>query len=167
LPTLAESEVVIGFSMIDSGVTRLRQFRATESQSTSAAMLNGHLRASVRMLNERRIERHQLPYYLQVFNRYTDRPMGCLGNVSEQGLMLISDLPILVGADFQLRLKVPDGKSGLYNIDIDASCLWCQEDETPRVFDSGFRLQAAPAEYFVLIQALQRYFSFYSLEASA
>jgi hypothetical protein len=164
---LAESEVVIVFSMMDSGITRLRQFRATESQSTSAAMLNGHLRASVRMLNERRIERHQLPYYLQVFNRYTDRPMGCLGNVSEQGLMLISDLPILVGAEFQLRLKVPDGKNGLYNIDIDASCLWCQEDETPRVFDSGFRLQTAPAEYFVLIQALQRYFSFYSLEASA
>ncbi|MEX6664520.1 PilZ domain-containing protein [Pseudomonas sp. W2-17] len=119
------------------------------------------------MLNERRIERHQLPYYLQVFNRYTDKPLGCLGNVSEQGLMLISDLPILVGADFQLRLKVPDGKSGLYNIDIDASCLWCHEDETPRVFDSGFRLQAAPAEYFVLIQALQHYFSFYPLEASA
>jgi hypothetical protein len=138
--------------------SRVWQFRATESQSTSAAMLNGHLRASVRMLNERRIERHQLPYYLQVFNRYTDKPLGCLGNVSEQGLMLISDLPILVGADFQLRLKVPDGKNGLYNIDIDA---------TPRVFDSGFRLQAAPAEYFVLIQALQHYFSFYPLEASA
>ena len=119
------------------------------------------------MLNERRIERHQLPYYLQVFNRYTDRPLGCLGNVSEQGMMLISDLPILVGADFQLRLKVPDGKNGVYNIDINASCLWCQEDETPGVFDSGFKLQAAPPEYYHLIQALQRYFSFYPLEASA
>ncbi|HXR01869.1 MAG TPA: PilZ domain-containing protein, partial [Pseudomonas sp.] len=35
------------------------------------------------------------------------------------------------------------------------------------VYDSGFRLQAAPVEYYHLIQALQRYFSFYSLEASA
>jgi hypothetical protein len=119
------------------------------------------------MLNERRIERHQLPYYLQVFNRYTDKPMGCLGNVSEQGLMLISELPVLVGADFQLRLKVPDGKSGLNIIDINASCLWCQEDETPGIFDSGFKLQAAPVEYHQLIQALQHYFSFYPLEASA
>jgi hypothetical protein len=82
-------------------------------------------------------------------------------------MMLISDLPILVGADFQLRLKVPDGKNGVYNIDINASCLWCQEDETPGVFDSGFKLQAAPPEYYHLIQALQRYFSFYPLEASA
>lgn len=119
------------------------------------------------MLNGRRIERHQLPYYLQVFNRYTDRPMGCLGNVSEQGLMLISELPILVGADFQLRLKVPDEKGGLYNIDINANCLWCQEDETPNIYDSGFKLQAAPVEYHHLIQALQRYFSFHPLEASA
>ncbi|WP_268797740.1 PilZ domain-containing protein [Pseudomonas huanghezhanensis] len=119
------------------------------------------------MLIERRIERHQLPYYLQVFNRYTDKPMGCLGNVSEQGLMLISELPVLVGADFQLRLKVPDGKNGVKIIDINASCLWCQEDETPGIFDSGFRLQAAPIEYHQLIQALKRYFSFHSLEASA
>jgi len=119
------------------------------------------------MLNERRIERHQLPYYLQVFNRYTDKPLGCLGNVSEQGLMLISELPILVGADFQLRLKVPGEKGGLYNLDIDATCLWCHEDETPGVFDSGFRLDAVPAEYLHLINALKRYFSFHPIEASA
>jgi hypothetical protein len=119
------------------------------------------------MLNERRIERHQLPYYLQVFNRYTDKPMGCLGNVSEHGLMLISDLPILVGANYQLRLKVPAGNGQLNSIDLNASCLWCREDETPGSYDSGFMLQATPAEYGHLILALQRYFSFYPMEASA
>jgi hypothetical protein len=119
------------------------------------------------MLNERRIERHHLPYYLQVFNRYTDKPLGCLGNVSEEGLMLISELPILVGADFQLRLKVPDEQGGFKNIDINASCLWCREDETPRVYDSGFKLTAAADEYHQLILVLQRYFSFYPMEASA
>jgi protein SCO1/2 len=31
---------------------------------------------------QRRIERHQLPYYLKVFNRITDKPMGYIGNVS-------------------------------------------------------------------------------------
>ena len=38
---------------------------------------------------QRRIERHQLPYYLKVFNRITDKPMGFIGNVSLDGLMLI------------------------------------------------------------------------------
>jgi len=46
------------------------------------------------MRSQRRIERHQLPYYLKVFNRITDKPMGSIGNVSLDGLMLISQLPI-------------------------------------------------------------------------
>ncbi len=37
------------------------------------------------MSNQRRIQRHQLPYYLNVFNRYTDRPLGFIGNLSEGG----------------------------------------------------------------------------------
>jgi hypothetical protein len=44
------------------------------------------------MFTDRRIERHQLPYFLRVFNRVTDKPIGFLGNVSEDGLMLISQL---------------------------------------------------------------------------
>ncbi|WP_459749609.1 PilZ domain-containing protein [Pseudomonas sp. 3A(2025)] len=116
---------------------------------------------------ERRIERHQLQYYLQVFNRYTDRPMGCLGNVSEDGLMLISDLPMLVGGRFDLRLKVPYGNDGFRAIDVSATCQWCHEDETPGCYDSGFHVQEAPSEYLDLMLSLQHYFSFYPLEASA
>ena len=59
------------------------------------------------MFTDRRIERHQLPYFLQVFNGLTDKPIGFLGNVSEDGLMLISQLPMMVNADFKLRLKIP------------------------------------------------------------
>lgn len=118
------------------------------------------------MLIERRIERHQLPYFLQVFNRYTDKPLGCLGNVSQHGLMLISDLPILVDADFQLRLKIPGLDGEQITLDINACCRWCHEDETPGNYDSGFVLEASPIEYAQLIRALQHYFSFHSLEAS-
>src|ERR1700756_4435079 len=53
------------------------------------------------MFISRRIERHQLPCFLQVFNRLTDKPIGYLGNVSAQGLMLISQLPMMVGVEFE------------------------------------------------------------------
>lgn len=119
------------------------------------------------MLKERRIERHQLPYYLRVVNRYTKKPMGCLGNVSEQGLMLISDLPVLVGAEFHLRLAVPGERNLQKTLDVVAICLWCHEDETPGSYDSGFKVQDAPDEYIDLIGALRQYFSFHPLEASA
>ena len=64
------------------------------------------------MFTDRRIERHQLPYFLRVFNGITDKPIGFLGNVSEDGLMLISQLPMMIGADFDLRLKIPASEGG-------------------------------------------------------
>ncbi|MEE1869527.1 MULTISPECIES: PilZ domain-containing protein [Pseudomonas] len=119
------------------------------------------------MFDERRIERHQLPYFLKVFNRFTDQPIGYLGNVSEDGLMLISQLPMLVGPDFELQLKVIGRSGGVHLINLTASCLWCHEDETPGHYDSGFMLLQAPDEYAKLVRALRNYFSFYPLGASA
>jgi hypothetical protein len=119
------------------------------------------------MFIERRIERHQLPYFLKVFNRTNDKFMGNLGNVSETGLMLISELPLLVGPVFYLQLKVP-AEDGTYQlIDIDANCLWSHEDATPGIYDSGFRIKSVPPEYEQLVSALRGYFSFRPMSASA
>ncbi|MCY1217368.1 hypothetical protein D9M68_518200 [compost metagenome] len=119
------------------------------------------------MPTKRHIERHQLPYYLKVFNRITDKPMGYLGNVSMDGLMLISQLPMLVGARFDMRLKIPGKDGQLHFIDFYATCQWCHEDVTPGNYDSGFSLEAPPADYVDLIDALRFYFSFRPLAASA
>ena len=118
------------------------------------------------MPSQRHIERHQLPYFLKVFNRITDKPMGSLGNVSRDGLMLISSLPLLVGARFDMRLKIP-GQQGLHCVDFSATCQWCREDVTPGSYDSGFALVAPPADYVEMVEALRYYFSFHGLAASA
>lgn len=114
---------------------------------------------------QRSIERHQLPYYLKVFNRITDKPMGYLGNVSLDGLLLISELPLLVGARFDMRLKIL-GRETPYYIDFSANCQWCCEDVTPGCYDSGFVLLAPPADYVQMVDALRHYFTFQSVAAS-
>ncbi|NQD79004.1 PilZ domain-containing protein [Pseudomonas seleniipraecipitans] len=114
----------------------------------------------------RHIERHQLPYYLNVFNAFTDKPIGYLGNVSLDGLMLISQLPVLVGGCFDMRLKIP-GTEAVRYIDFSATCLWCREDVTPGSFDSGFSLLAPPLDYLEMVEALRHYFSFHPLATSA
>ena len=118
------------------------------------------------MFTDRRIERHQLPYFLQVFNRLTDKPIGFLGNVSEDGLMLISQLPMMVDVDFELRLKVPGADGALHAIDLTATCLWSHEDINPQHYDSGFSVPQAPEEYRRLINVLLQYFSFDPQQAS-
>jgi hypothetical protein len=119
------------------------------------------------MRTQRRIERHQLPYYLTVFNRITDKPMGSIGNVSLDGLLLISQLPILLNARFDMRLKIPGRTGHLHFIDFHATCQWCREDVTPGSFDSGFALLAPPADYVEMVDALRYYFSFRTTSASA
>lgn len=141
--------------------------QAGSLRSISAALLKGQGKAILNMFTERRIERHQLPCFLKVFNRVTDKPMGFIGNVSEDGLMLISQLPMMVGAVFDLRLKVPSADGPPQVIDLRACCLWCHEDATPQHYDAGFVVQRAPVEYGQLVGALQRYFSFYPVSASA
>jgi hypothetical protein len=113
---------------------------------------------------QRSIERHQLPYYLKVFNRITDKPMGYIGNVSLDGLLLISQLPLLVGARFDMRLKIP-GHAAPHYIDFSATCQWSREDVTPGCYDSGFALVAPPADYVEMVDALRHYFSFRSVAA--
>ena len=93
--------------------------------------------------------------------------MGYLGNASEGGLVLISHLPLLVEADFQLRFKLPGSDGQVHLIDLVARCLWCREDVTPNVYDSGFILYQPPEEYLALIDDLHHYFSFYPRKASA
>lgn len=141
---------------------------ATPARSEAKVRLrDGALHGELRMFTDRRIERHQLPYFLRVFNSVTDKPIGFLGNVSEDGLMLISPLPMWVGVDFRLRLKIPCGDGCQQIIDLTACCLWCHEDVTPLHYDAGFSLQQPPAEYAQLVGALRQYFSFQPLPASA
>ncbi|WP_313085225.1 PilZ domain-containing protein [Pseudomonas sp.] len=112
------------------------------------------------MLNQRSIQRHQLPYYLNVFNRFTDKPLGFIGNLSETGLMLISPYPIMIDALFDMRLKIPGQHGQLRYIDFSATCRWSREDVTPGSFDSGFVLTTPPSEIRHMIDALHHYFSF-------
>lgn len=112
------------------------------------------------MLNQRSIQRHHLPYYLNVFNRLTDKPLGFIGNLSETGLMLISPYPMMTNARFEMRLKIPGQHGQLRYIDFSATCRWSREDVTPGSFDSGFELNTPTNDIRSMIDALHHYFSF-------
>lgn len=119
------------------------------------------------MFTDRRIERHQLSCFLKVFNRLTDKPIGYLGNVSKDGLMLISQLPMMIDVAFELSLKIPTADGDFQAIDLTATCLWSHEDVNPQHYDSGFSVVEAPEAYEHLINDLWHYFSFDPLQASA
>ncbi|MGI9277567.1 MAG: hypothetical protein ACR2PT_22295 [Endozoicomonas sp.] len=109
----------------------------------------------------RQIKRHQLNEYLTVFNRNTMREMGSIGNISSNGLMMISTVPVLIGAVYSMRIILPDDKDAEpVFIDFEARCHWCRPDVGPGFFDSGYSIINGGHDIIDLVEALKHYFSF-------
>ncbi|WP_256582198.1 PilZ domain-containing protein [Pseudomonas sp. MYb185] len=109
----------------------------------------------------RRIARHQLHAYLNVYNSHTGSFMGTLGNVSCNGFMLLSPLPIMLGAEYDLQLHLPSAAGdGVQTLPFRAVSRWCRPDLTPGHYDAGFSILDNAHIFANLAVALQHYFSF-------
>ncbi|WP_083232528.1 PilZ domain-containing protein [Endozoicomonas atrinae] len=108
----------------------------------------------------RSIKRHQLQDYLKIYNRNTMRVMGSIGNISCNGLMLISSVPVLIGAVYNMRIILPDDEMGERYLDFDARCHWCKPDVGPEYFDSGYSIVNAGHDIIDLVETLKSYFTF-------
>ena len=116
-------------------------------------------------LDKRTIKRHQLPYYLEVYNRITKKPLGYIVNISSQGMMLVSNSQTLTHAVFNMYMMLPEPINGHKRIDFDALSQWCKPDVTPGYYDTGFSFTRVPSELQQLVEALKDYFSFKALES--
>ncbi|MBV1879992.1 MAG: PilZ domain-containing protein [Pseudomonadales bacterium] len=112
------------------------------------------------MDEKRYIKRHQLPCYLQVFNRVTNKPLGYIVNISPQGMMLVSGTQLMSHAVFGMQVKLPSPIKGKKRIDFDALSHWSKPDITSGYYDTGFSFTEPPEELTALIDALTEYFSF-------
>jgi hypothetical protein len=114
-----------------------------------------------RKVKEKRyIKRHQLSYYLKVYNRKTGKPIGYLVNVSTEGMRLVSHIPLLTHSVFQFRIKLPMEVGGNKHIDFDALSCWCRPDVSPECFDTGFKVIDQSGGLEILCNALEDYFTF-------
>ena len=112
----------------------------------------------------RTIQRHELNDYLTVYNRNTLREMGGIGNISCNGLMLISAVPVLIGAVYNMRIILPDLDGQPRYLDFDARCHWCKPDIGPEFFDSGYSIVNSGHGITDLVESLRDFFTFNDLD---
>ncbi|QSA96612.1 PilZ domain-containing protein [Methylococcus sp. EFPC2] len=91
-------------------------------------------------MNQRKIPRRHLIFYLRVFDRETGVPVGNLVDITSEGVMLVSEHELGVGNLYHLRMELPAEMFPHGRLDLDAECLWSGNDVNPEFFDSGFRL---------------------------
>jgi hypothetical protein len=109
---------------------------------------------------DRRLKRRHLIYYLRVFEKNADQPIGHMVDITTEGMMLISEDPIKTDTVFELRMVLPVEIEGSREITFSAMSRWCREDENPDFYNTGFQLIHPSSGHIKIIEYLIRKFCF-------
>lgn len=95
----------------------------------------------------RRAKRKQVAERIDVVDTMIDAPIGLIGNISETGMMLLTNQPLSDDALYQVRFAVVDGRGSPCDIGVGAHQLWSEAANTPGQQWVGFRfIDIGPAD---------------------
>lgn len=105
-------------------------------------------------IDERNQERWLLIRYLRVFDAQTDRLLGHVVNVTTEGIMVISEKPLDIDCEFQLKMEIPQDSHNNTEIELDARSVWSKVDMDPFFFNNGLQFTHCSEESINAIAAL-------------
>jgi hypothetical protein len=108
----------------------------------------------------REVNRRYLVFYLRIYDGLTARILGHLVDLSEKGMLLISDNPIPVNEEYRLRMRLPTQIKEQNEIVFAATSRWCKSDANPDFYLAGFQMHNLDASAGELIATLLRDFSY-------
>ena len=94
----------------------------------------------------RRAPRRAVPEHVPVTDRMREQVIGRLGNVSESGMLILSDAELVDDALYQLRFLLEDGGAP-QPIEVGAHLLWLDRASAPAVVWAGFRFIAVVEDH--------------------
>lgn len=87
----------------------------------------------------RRARRRHVPEPVAVIDLMTEQAIGRVGNVSESGMLLVANTPVVEDALYQLRFHIRDNRGRETPIDVGAHLLWAAQANTPGQTFAGLR----------------------------
>ena len=103
-------------------------------------------------MNEfRRAKRRKVEDHIDVVDCMTERVIGHLSDLSETGMLLIANQPLMSDALYQLRFKLPEGRDRSRSIEVGAHELWSDQAAAPGQAWAGLRfIDVAPEDLLFL-----------------
>lgn len=89
--------------------------------------------------DKRYYRRWQLIFYLRVYERDSASLLGHIIDLSEGGMMVLSDQPIAVEQNFHLWVDAPRETGPRQRIELEAHSIWCRPDINPDFYNTGLR----------------------------
>lgn len=88
----------------------------------------------------RQDDRWYLVFYLRVFDGMSRKIFGHLVDISENGIMVISDSAVEANEDYRLRMSLPNQLNDRNEIVFSATSRWCKRDANPDFYLIGFQI---------------------------
>jgi len=99
----------------------------------------------------RRSERKRAKDSIMVTNAMTGETLGRIGNLSADGMMLITQQLLPEGRLYQLQFLLDDAQRQRRRMEVGIQCMWSDAARTERTFWTGCRIiDIAPAEQAIL-----------------
>jgi len=83
-------------------------------------------------------KRKSLFYNFEVLT-IDNKPVGRLGDITLEGLKVVSEQPIEVNTTLHLKLKLPEKLNQNEQITFEAESVWCKEVPEEKCFHTGFK----------------------------
>jgi len=105
-------------------------------------------------MDKRRHKRKHPIYYLEVFDVNADVLLGHMVDITNEGLMMVTNDPIATGVVFKLEMSLPKKTKGKEYIVFDARAVWCKKDVNPDLYAVGFQIVQIEPEAAEIIESL-------------
>jgi hypothetical protein len=92
------------------------------------------------MIEKRKSPRKVADEVLEVSDQITGTQIGRVVNISAEGLMLLSQEPIVTGSVYQLEMTLSEHDGSSRQISFGAEAVWTTEASQPESFWTGFRI---------------------------
>jgi len=106
------------------------------------------------MEERRKLERSEIMFYSSVYDLKTGKHLGYLGNMTTDGIMIISEEPVDDNLHANLRIDVPVNLYKKSELKFEAISLWCEPDIDPKYYNIGFKITKIRPEDLTLIEKL-------------
>ena len=106
------------------------------------------------MIEQRKSPRKIADEVLEVSDQITGTQIGRVVNISAEGLMLLSQEPIVTGSLYQLEMGLPAQDGATRRLTFGAEAVWTTEASQPESFWTGFRIIDISSEDVLAIDAL-------------
>ena len=87
----------------------------------------------------RRANRRNVHESVMVIDTMIEQVIGRLGNISESGMLLVANAPLVEDALYQLRFEIIDRAGRTVAIDVGAHLVWLGSAKTPGQSWAGLR----------------------------